>query len=84
MNTYFLIGRSIVHGRHQLPYWTDRNNKQVRVHHLENGNEVELPQYTVRPFLMKNTEGTYRTLPDINQYLSPTSLRRYTRFNMTK
>jgi len=50
-------GYWIVHGRHQLPYWDQKDNKQYSVQKLENGKTVELPKYTTKPFKMLNTEG---------------------------
>ena len=28
----FKEGRKIIHGRHQLPYWQDRDRKQVQIY----------------------------------------------------
>ena len=50
-------GYWVVHGRHQLPYWDQKDNKQYSVQKLENGKAVELPKYTTKPFKMINTEG---------------------------
>merc|ERR1712189_47842 len=53
----FREGFSIVHGRHMLPYWQDKNNKQVKIHVTNEGNQIEIPKYTIRPFMMINTQG---------------------------
>jgi len=48
-------GYWIVHGRHQLKYW--ENDTKIKKVESDSGHMLELPEYTIRPFKMKNLGG---------------------------
>lgn len=45
----FKEGRKIVHGRHQLPYWQDRDRKQVPIYNFGERLIFKLPKYQLLP-----------------------------------
>jgi len=48
-------GYWVVHGRHQLKYW--ENDTKIKKVESDTGHVLEMPEYTIRPFKMKNLGG---------------------------